>query len=181
MRKLIVTTYATLDGHVGDLQDWGLPFDHEATARYHGSLLKNCDGLLLGRRTYQLFAVIWPGRAGLAYVDKLNSLPKYVASSTLTELPWHNSQLLEGDAVAAVGKLKEQPGGDLVAYGGESFTAALLEAGLVDEYRVLVSPVLLGKEGPRLFEPGSCRVDLTLAEATVMGPGVAALTYCPSA
>lgn len=92
-----------------------------------------------------------------------------------------HSHLLEGDATAAAGKLKEQPGGDLVCYGGESFTAALLEEGLVDEYRVLVSPVLLGKGGPRLFGPGSRRVDLTLADVTVTGPGVAALTYCPSA
>jgi dihydrofolate reductase len=179
MRKVIVSTYATLDGRVEELQDWALPYDDDATARYHADLLANSDGLLLGGKTYELFAAIWPPRAGkIPYVDKINSMPKYVASTTLKDLEWENSHLIDGDAAAGVAKLKEQDGQDLVVYGGQDFTHSLLDHDLVDEYRILVAPVLFGK-GRRLHDDGARRVNLELVDTTVMPPGVAILTYRP--
>lgn len=179
MRKVIVSTYATLDGKVDDLQDWVVPYDDDAVAAYHDDLLANSDTLLLGRKTYEIFAAIWPPRVkSLPYADKINSMAKYVASSTLKDLTWQNSQLLEGDLAQSVTKLKEQPGGDLVVYSGGEITQSLLEHGLVDEYRIMLHPVLLGK-GRGLLKEGAQRVNLELAGTTVIRGGVAILTYRP--
>jgi dihydrofolate reductase len=179
MGKLIVSTYATLDGKVDELQDWALPYDDDGVAAYHDDLLANSDGLLLGRKTYEIFAAIWPPRAGkLPYVDKINSMPKYVASTTLRDLEWENSHLIEGDAAQGVAKLKQQAGRDLVVYGGQDFMDSLLEHDLVDEYRILVAPVLLGR-GRCLLKDGARRVNLELVDTTVIPPGMAVLTYQP--
>jgi dihydrofolate reductase len=179
MRKLIVSTYTTLDGKVDELQDWALPYDDDGVAAYHDDLLANSDGLLLGRKTYEIFAAIWPPRAGkLPYVDKINSMPKYVASTTLRDLEWENSHLIEGDAAQGVAKLKQQAGQDLVVYGGQDFMDSLLEHDLVDEYRILVAPVLLGR-GRCLLKDGARRVNLELVDTTVIPPGMAVLTYQP--
>jgi dihydrofolate reductase len=180
MRKLIVSTYATLDGRVDEIQDWALPYDDAGTARYHDDLLANSDGLLLGRKTYEVFAAIWPPRSGkLPYVDKINSMHKYVASTTLRDLQWENSRLIEGDVAEGVATLKQQAGQDLVVYGGQELTHILLEHDLVDEYRILVSPVLLGT-GRGLLKDGTRRVNLKLVDTTVIPPGVAVLTYQPT-
>jgi dihydrofolate reductase len=179
MRKVIVSTYATLDGRVDELQDWVLPYDDDAGAKYHADLLANSDGLLLGRKTYEIFAAIWPPRSGkLPYVDKLNSMAKYVASTTLRDLEWENSHLIEGDAAQGVAKLKQQAGQDLVVYGGQDLTNSLLEHDLIDEYRILVHPVLLGK-GRSFLKDGAQLVNLDLVDTTVIPPGVAILTYQP--
>jgi dihydrofolate reductase len=111
MRKVIVSTYMTLDGRVDEIRDWALPYDDGAVARYHTDLLMNSDGLLLGRKTYEIFAAIWPSLSGaIPYVDKINSMAKYVASTTLGDLEWENSHLIEGDVAEGVAKLKQQPG-----------------------------------------------------------------------
>jgi dihydrofolate reductase len=179
MRKVIASTYATLDGRVDELRDWALPYDDDAAARYHTDLLANSDGLLLGRKTYEIFAAIWPSRSGkLPYADKLNSMAKHVASTTLRNLEWENSHLIDGDAAEGVAKLKQQAGQDLVMYGGRGLTHSLLEHDLIDEYRILVHPVLLGK-GRSLFKDGAQRVNLDLVDTTVIPPGVAILTYQP--
>ena len=179
MRKVIASTYATLDGRVDELQEWSAPWDSEAVAGYHSDLLANSDGLLLGRKTYEIFAAIWPPRSGkLPYGDKINSMAKYVASTTLRDLGWENSHLIEGDVAKGVAKLKQQPGQDLVTYGGRALTQILLEHDLIDEYRVMVHPVLLGK-GRSLLEDGAQRVNLDLVDTTVIPPGVAILTYQP--
>jgi dihydrofolate reductase len=179
MRRVIASTYATLDGKVDDLQDWAIPYDDDAVAAYHDDLLVNSDALLLGRKTYEIFAVIWPSRAGnLPYGDKINSMAKYVASNTLADLKWVNSQLLDGDLAQSVAKLKEQPGGDLVVYSGGEIIQSLLEHGLLDEYRIMLHPVLLGR-GRGLLPDGAKRVDLALADTTVIHGGVAVLTYRP--
>lgn len=180
MRKVIVSTYATLDGRADEIQDWTLPFDDGGVAGYHTDLLANSDGLLLGRRTYEIFAAIWPPRSeGLPYVDKLNSMPKYVASTTLSGLEWENSHLIEGDVAEGVAELKQRPGQDLVVYGGHDFIYGLLEHDLIDEYRLLVHPVVLGK-GRSLFKDGAERMNLDLVDTTVIPPGVVILTYQPA-
>jgi dihydrofolate reductase len=179
MRKVIVSTYVTLDGRVDELQDWTVPYNDDGVAKYHTDVLANSDGLLLGRRTYEAFAALWPPRSGeLPYIDKINSMAKYVASTTLRDLEWENSQLIEGDVAEGVAKLKQQPGQDLVLYGCLDLMHSLLEHDLIDEYRLLVHPVVLGK-GRSLFRDGAERVNLDLVDTTVIPPGVAILTYRP--
>jgi dihydrofolate reductase len=178
MRKVIVSTYVTLDGRVDGLQDWVLPYDDDGAAKYHTDLLKNSDGLLLGRKTYEAFAAIWPPRSGkLPYVDKINSMAKYVASTTLGDLEWENSHLMEGDIAASVTKLKQEPGQDLVVYGCHDLMHSLLEHDLIDEYRLLVHPVLLGT-GRSFLTDGAEQVNLELVDSAVIS-GVAILTYQP--
>lgn len=180
MRKLIGSTYATLDGRVDDVQHWTIPYDSESAVEYHDDLLKDADGLLLGRRTYEIFSAIWPVRAGeLAYVDRMNAMTKHVASTTLTDLEWENSRLIEGDVAEEVAELKRGPGQDLVVYGGRDLVATLLEHRLVDEYRVLVHPVLL-RTGRTILPDGGDRLNLRLVDTTVIAPGVAVLVYRPA-
>jgi dihydrofolate reductase len=181
MRKLIVSTYATADGKVNDLQEWVTPWNAPEIAAYHADLLANSDALLLGRTTYQVFAMIWPPRAGQEpYADKMNAMVKHVASTTLaaSELGWDNAHLIDGDVAEAVAKLKAQDGHDIVVYGGPALIDALLEHDLVDEYRIMLHPVLLGK-GRGLVRDGAPRVNLELLGTAVIPPGVAVLTYRP--
>lgn len=181
MRKLIVSTYATADGKVENLQEWVSPWNSPEISAYHADLLSNSDALLLGRTTYQVFAMIWPPRAGQEpYGDKINAMAKYVVSTTLaaSDLGWENAHLVGGDVADAVAKLKAQDGQDIVVYGGPSLIHALLEQGLVDEYRIMVHPVLLGK-GRGVFRDGAPRVDLELVDTSVVSPAVV-LTYRPA-
>jgi dihydrofolate reductase len=180
MRNVIVSTYVTLDGRADDTREWAMAYDSAAAVEYHTELLKHSDGLLLGRRTYEIFAMLWPAKAGeLPYVDTMNSMAKYVATTTLTSASWQNTQLLKGDVGQAVAELKRQPGQDLVVYGGHGLIAELRERRLVDEYRFLVHPVLFGN-GRRLVDDGAPRQDLTLTDTTVLPGGVAVLTYRPA-
>jgi dihydrofolate reductase len=179
MRKVIVSTYMTLDGRVDEIRDWALPYDDDAVVKHHTDLLTGSDGLLLGRKTYEIFAGLWPSLSGkFPYVDKLNSMAKYVASTTLKDLEWENSHLIEGDVAEGVAELKRQPGQDLVIYGCHDLMHSLLEHDLIDEYRLLVHPVLLGK-GRSFFKDGAERVNLELVETTMIPSGVAILTYRP--
>ena len=177
MRKVIVSTYMTLDGRVDEPRDWALPYDDDGAVKYHTDLVMNSDGLLLGRKTYEMFAALFPARSGeFPYVDRINSMAKYVASTTLKDLEWENSHLIEGDVTEGVAQLKEQPGQDLIMYGCHDLMHSLLEHDLIDEYRILVQPVLLGK-GRSFLEDGMERIDLDLVDTTVIPSGVAILTY----
>jgi dihydrofolate reductase len=179
MRKLIVSTYVTLDGKVDDIRDWAVPYNDDGAIQYHTDLLANSDGLLLGRKTYEIFAALWPSLAGqFPYVDKMNSMAKYVASTTAGDLTWENSHLIVGDVADGVAKLKEQPGQDLVLYGCHDLMHSLLARDLIDEYRILVHPVLLGK-GRSFLDDGVRRVNLDLVDTTVMSGRVSVLTYQP--
>ena len=177
MRKVIVSTNVTLDGRVDNVRDWALPYDDDEFAKYHTELLRNSDGLLLGRKTYEMFAAVWPSRSGESPVaDPINSMAKYVASTTLKDLEWENSHLIEGDGPEGVAKLKEQPGQDLIMYGSHDLMHSLLEHDLIDEFRIWVHPVLLGK-GRSFLKDGAERVNLDLVDTTVIPSGVAILTY----
>lgn len=179
MRRVIVSTLMTLDGKYDASQRFTIPFDHEDSNKYHAELLAGADGLLLGRTTYQMFAALWPPRAGgsAPYADTLNGMPKYVVSNTLKDLPWENSHLLGGDLAERVGELKAQDGGDLVVYGSPTLVRGLQEQGLVDEYQFLLHPAMLGN-GESVMD-GGVRVNLELVEATPISHGVLALTYRP--
>src|SRR5260221_1505034 len=178
MRRVIVSTYATLDGRVDDIRDWALPCTDVGSVMYHPDVLTNCDGLLLGRKTPEIFAAVWPSLSGqFPYVEKMNKMAKYVASTTLTDLKWENSHLIEGDVADGVAELKQQPGLDLVLYGCHDLMHSLLEHDLIDEYRILVHPVLLGK-GRSFLTDSVKRVDLELVDITVIS-GVSILVYQP--
>ena len=173
MRKLVESTFMTLDGVISRPQDWSPPYwDDEHTA-YAGKLLDPADALLLGRDTYEGFAAAWPGRPG-EYADKINAMPKHVASRTLTETTW-NASLIEGDVAEAVAALKDQDGGDIIKYGTGELDRALVENQLVDEFHFWVFPVVVGK-GDRLFD-GLDLTSLKLVDTSRFESGIVVLVY----
>jgi dihydrofolate reductase len=135
------------------------------------------EALLLGRRTYEEFAALWPSRDG-EFADKFNSLPKYVVSSTLEDPQWNNSTVLEGDVVEEVSRLKQELDGDIVVHGSIRLARTLIEHDLVDKLRLMVYPVVLGA-GERLFGETSDKKPLRLVDTKTVGDGVAMLTYEP--
>jgi len=137
------------------------------------------EALLLGRVTYEGFAEAWPSREG-EFADKFNTMPKYVVSSTLGEPSWNNSTVIKDDVAGEVAKLREADGGDILVNGSGQLVKALMEHALVDEYRLMVFPLVLGG-GKRLFADGVGKTQLRLAEATPVGPdGVVILMYRPA-
>ena len=179
MRKVIVSTYMTLDGRVDEIRDWAVAYNDDRAVKYHTDLMSSSDGLLLGRNTYEIFAALWPQLAGvLPYIDKFNSMAKYVASTTLKALSWENSHLIEGDVAEGIASLKQQPGQDLVMYGCHGLMHSLLEHDLIDEYRILVHPVLRAS-GRSFLKDGTKPVNLDLVDITALAGGVTILTYQP--
>src|SRR5437016_14292541 len=150
MRKIIVEAEVSVDGVMGgEMEFWKqiYPFHSADVQEYLSDLLFMPDALLMGQKTYEGFAQVWPTRQGQD-ADRINSMPKYVASRTLQEpLKW-NARLIQGEVAEAIRKLKQEPGQGLVQYGVGELTHTLLKAGLVDELRVLVYPFAFG-EGPR--------------------------------
>jgi dihydrofolate reductase len=176
MRKLVEYNHLSIDGmYVGDAfwaqQMKVAPNDNHFA--YQLGLLAQAAGLVLGRATYQNFAATWPTMTG-DLADKINSLPKYVASTTLTETTW-NAEVLPGDAVDAVAKLKESGDGTLVKYGNGPFSRALVEAGLLDELHLSISPFVAGSGESLLSGIGATPMDLT--GVTEIGNGAVVLTY----
>jgi dihydrofolate reductase len=137
------------------------------------------EALLLGRVTYEGFAEAWPSREG-EFADKFNTMPKYVVSSTLGEPEWNNSTVLRGDVVEEVAKLRQEQDGDIVVHGSGRLVQTLVEHDLVDEFRLMVFPVVLGS-GKRLFGELSDKKALRLVDSKVVGDGVAILVYEPAA
>jgi dihydrofolate reductase len=180
MRKLIVEAEVSVDGAMGgenaDFWTQVFPFHSEDVRKYVNDLLFMPDALVMGKKTYEFFAQVWPTRQG-ADADKINSMPKYVASRTLKEpLQW-NSMLIKGDVVEEIRKLKQAPGTSLLQYGVGELTHTMFKHGLVDELRVLVYPFTFG-EGPRIFEHMGVHT-LKLLETKTFSSGVVALHYQP--
>jgi dihydrofolate reductase len=147
----------------------------EQTADYAAS-----DALLLGRRTYEVFAASWPQRGSdVANADWMNNTPKYVASTTVESPEWENTTVLEGDVREAVSRLKQEDGETITLNGSATLLRPLLSAGLVDEVRLLLHPVVLGS-GDRLFENTEDRVALRLSECHAFDNGVVSLAYQPA-
>jgi dihydrofolate reductase len=134
--------------------------------------------LLLGRKTYEGFAVVWPQQAGRPLADILNRMPKYVVSSTLEGAEWENSTVLKGELTEEVGRLKREIDGQILVYGSTQLAQTLIEHGLVDQLRLLVHPVVVGA-GRRLFGETSDRKPLRLVDAKTVGEGVVILDYEP--
>jgi len=161
-------------GHGG----WAIPYADEAMGRAAGESMATTGAILLGRRTYEDFYSVWPARADNPYTQVLNNTLKYVASTTLKEpLPWMNSKLLEGDAASAVAKLKEEPGKDIVVLGSGQLIESLRRSNLIDQYVLLIHPLVLGS-GRRLFNDGS-GAHLRLTDMKTTTKGVVIATYQP--
>jgi dihydrofolate reductase len=198
MAKIVISVFVSLDGVVedpggiGDFKHRGWSFEVDRgeerddrtglrqpreVARLKLEEALNTEGLLLGRGTYEEFAVLWPSRDG-EFADRFNSLPKYVVSSTLEDPQWNNSTVLEGDVVEEVSRLRQELDGDIVVPGGIRLARTLVEHDLVDELRLMVYPVVLGS-GERLFGETSDKKPLRLVDTRTVGAGVALLTYEP--
>ena len=181
MRTLVITQNITLDGSIEMIGDW---FDPQADADDVLAELRRqdetADAVLLGRQTFEDFRSFWPLQTedptGIS--DYLNKVQKYVVSSTLTDPGWEPTTVLDGDVVAAVRELKEQPGQDVVVTGSITLTHALIAAGLVDEYRLFTYPVVQGR-GRRLFPEGVELPRLRRLDAKTFGNGVTYAAWAP--
>jgi dihydrofolate reductase len=162
---------------------WSMPyFDLDTMGPAIGEVMRGTAALLFGRRTWQTMAAAWPGRAGDPFADRMNEIPKYVASRTLAQddLTWTNSTLLPaGDALGAVRELRAREGGTIQVMGSPSLAAQLVERDLVDEYRLMIEPILLGG-GKRIFPDGGLARPLELVSALTAKTGVLACTYRPA-
>jgi dihydrofolate reductase len=186
MGKIVITTNITLDGVIQDpdgeegfrLGGWFGQFggnDLEEWARVEAAEALGADALLLGRRSDEWFASRWLSRSG-EWADKLNSMPKYVVSSTLDHPRWSNATILTGDVVNEVSKLKQEVDGEILVYASYQLARTLLEHDLVDQLRLVVFPVVLGA-GERLFGEASDTKPMRLVDANTIGAGLAFLTY----
>jgi dihydrofolate reductase len=186
MGKIVISTNVSLDGVVQDpdgeegfrLGGWFGQFggkDLEEWAKVEFEEALGAEALLLGRRSDEWFATRWASRTG-EWPDRLNSLPKYVVSSTLQEPKWNNSTVLRGDVVSEVSKLKQELAGDIVVYASYQLGRTLIEHDLVDELRLVVYPVVLGA-GERLFGETSDKKPMRLVDTKTIGDGLAFLTY----
>lgn len=184
LRKVIVTEFITLDGVIeapGPAHDfkyagWTMPYWGDDIGAFKKAELFAADALLLGRKTYEGFAAAWPQMQDPdGFADRMNGLPKYVATKTLKKVEWKNSHALPGELPAAVAELKQGPGKDILVAGSGRLAQTLLRHGLVDEYTLLVYPVVLG-EGQRLFDAGA-QAKLELIESRPFKSGVTALRY----
>ena len=192
--RLTLHTFLTLDGVLqapgGPDEDpssgfthggWAFPFDDEDFGAAITGWFAGAGAFLLGRHTYEIFSGYWPKITDPAnpVAAKLNALPKYVASASLTSADWAGTTVLSGDVLTEVAKLKEQPGGELQVHGSGALAHALIDADLIDEYRLLFFPVHLGS-GKKLFRDGAKAASLRLLTSSVTSTGVVIATYEPA-
>jgi len=178
-RKVVASTYITLDGFIDEPGKWSFPFWCEEAAQFKSRELFAADALLLGRITYQGFAAAWPTMEGTGeFGERMNSMPKYVASRTLEAATW-NATIMRGNVAEAVNKLKQEGIGDLVIGGSGQLIDFLTGHDLIDEYRLMVHPIVLGDGAKRLFN-GVPRRTLTLVDSLTFPTGVVVLTYHPA-
>jgi dihydrofolate reductase len=178
-RKVVASTYVTLDGFVDEPGKWSFPFWSVEAAEFKSKELIASDALLLGRITYEGFAAAWPTMEGLGeFGEKMNSMPKYVASRTLKTATW-NATIIAGDVAEAVRRLKSEDGGDLLIGGSGQLIDYLTANDLIDEYRLMVHPIVLGDGTKRLFGQAPRRT-LALVETVSFPSGIVVNTYRPA-
>lgn len=187
MRKVIVSVYATLNGVMSPM-NWRFSFEGEDRAQYARDLLFGADALVMGRETYESFAMVWPNRAAAdeapseaGFADRINSLPKYVVSTTLEHATWNNSHLIRDHVADAVANMKQQEGLNILLYGAGPVAHTLMQHGLIDEIHVWVHPLIeaVTDESKRLFDDAPDIPLLKLVETTPLESGVVVLTYQP--
>jgi dihydrofolate reductase len=179
MSRLINSTYITLDGAVENPQNWpsGRHQDDGRAQEIQTNLLLDSDAVLMGRRTYEGFAPVWSGKSGDPYSDKINAMEKLVASTTLSDPDWNNTTVVADGLTAEIARRKET-GGDIVQYGFGSVSRALLDAGLIDELRLWIHPLLVGSGGAEdlLFRDGTS-AQLELVDVDKLASGIVILSY----
>ena len=180
MRKTVARMLMTLDGVVESPEKWHLRYLDEEMGEIIDAAAGASDAILLGRRTYEEFADVWPGRGSeVPLADYMNGTPKHVVSTTLTELDWENSSLISGSLADAVDDLSRQPGKNIQIYGSATLVQSLLRDGLLDELALLVHPIVVGG-GRRLFENGTYGTMLRLVDSRALRSGVLVLTFAPA-
>jgi len=179
--RLVATEYLSLDGVFEEPGQWSFPFFNDEAGQFKWAELQAADAQLLGRKTYEGFAAAWPTMEGTGeFGVRMNTMPKYVVTSTLDKLEWPGSKPVQGEVPAEVRKLKEMPGRDLLLAGSGQLFNALMEENLIDVYRFMVFPVLLGK-GRRLFAHGFDQKNLELTDIKRFGTGVVVMDLVPAA
>lgn len=158
---------------------WSFPFWSDEAEKYKYNELFASDALLLGRKTYQAFAAAWPSMTDeTGFANRMNSLPKYVVSTTLAEAEWNNSILIKKNVADEISKLKQQQGQDIIVHGSGELIQTLMKHNLIDEYRIIVHPIIVGG-GKQIFREGTNRETLNLAETKTFGSGIVILVYRP--
>jgi dihydrofolate reductase len=175
MGKLIEVTHVTLGGEIGAPGEWGRPYLDDEHVAYASAILSAADALLLGRVTYEGLSAAYTQMPGDPFVERMNTIPKFVASTTLESLAW-NATLIEGEIAPAVAEIKEDH--SLVKYGNGTLDATLIEHGLIDEFHLLLTPVAIGR-GTHLFEHLDSAPQLELLEVNRFASGVLTLVYAP--
>jgi dihydrofolate reductase len=178
MRKIFWQVNTTLDGYMEDAEG-NLTYTAGITdpdfEKYASEMLTHIDGYIIGRKTYEMFVDYWPKQTG-PDADLLNSLPKYVVSTTLRSADWNNTRLIKEDLLGEIAKLKRQVGRDIAVFGSADLAASLIKLGMIDDYRIFVTPYILGS-GKRTFGKGLDVSALRLAKSEVWKSGTAALFY----
>ena len=178
--RLVVTEYLSLDGVFEEPGNWSNPWFNDEAGQFKWAELQAADALLLGRRTYESFAAAWPKmqEATGEFGVRMNTMPKYVVSSTLVKADWPGSILIKANLVKEITQLKQRPGKDLLLSGSGQLFNAMMEARLIDPYRIMLFPVVLGK-GKRLFADGANQMNLGAPETRTFASGIVILEYRP--
>ena len=180
MRKVVAVELVSLDGVMETPDAWAFSYSNEEMEAANSKGMAASDAMLLGRTTYEGLAAFWPHQpGGTPMVDYINSVRKFVVSTTLEEVGWNNSTLIHGNAMDQIVELKRQPGKDITIIGSAALVRSLLKAGLLDELRLMVHPIVLGR-GKRLFEDTGEQEVLDLTSSETFDTGVVFLTYRPS-
>lgn len=181
MRKIVAGLFVSLDGVFEAPDQWHFPYWSDEMEEAIGSQMAASDAMLLGRVTYQEFADYWPHQSSddVPIAAYMNETPKFVVSTTLDTVDWQNSTLIKGDVGQELTRLKEQPGKDIAITGSGALVRSLLLDNLLDELRLLVHPIVVGK-GKRLFADGGDQKGLQLVDARTFSTGVVYLTYQPA-
>ena len=182
MRKIIVSEWVTLDGvfDADTMDQWWIPYDSVERQEYIKEGILGCDVMLYGRTTYEMLAPYWSAQKNdeNGPASKLNSVRKYVVSSTLKKAAWNNSTIIKGNIMEEVARLKQHSGGDILILGSATLVQSLMEIDLIDEYRFLVQPIIMGS-GKRFFKDGMGMTRLKLIDSKTLSLGVIVLTYQP--
>jgi dihydrofolate reductase len=180
VRKVVAVELVSLDGVIEAPEEWAFSYSNEEMEAANAKGMAASDALLLGRVTYEQMAAFWPEQpGGTPMVDYINSVQKLVVSTTLQEVGWNNSTLIKDNVPGQIAELKRQPGKAITIIGSAALVRSLLKAGLLDELRLMVHPVVLGN-GKRLFEDGGGQEILELVSSETFGTGVVSLAYRPS-
>lgn len=182
MRKLVVSAWVTLDGvfDADTMEQWEIPYNSDDKVEHIRQGILASDAMLVGRTTYEMLAAYWPTKRNneMGFADKVNSMPKYVVSSTLKKADWNNSTIIKDNVVQEITKLKQQPGHDILLTGSATLVQSLMKTDLIDEYQFLVHPIVMGS-GKRAFKDGMVTTKLKLVKTKTFSSGVILLRYQP--